>query len=65
MATVTKIKKSPISRYAGQWVAFVGSKIAAHEKTLRSLMKAIDKRGLRREATVFLVPRRDEGPYIL
>ena len=70
MATITipkKItsKKIRLDHYAGEWVAFIGKEIVAHNKTLKDLMKEIDARKLRKKASVFLVPRKDECPYIL
>jgi hypothetical protein len=58
-------KKVKLHSYAGEWVAFVGEKIIAHNKNLQDLMKGIDSRGLRKRASVILVPRKDEGPYVL
>ena len=56
-----KIQKS--DNYSGQWVAFLGPKIIAHHKTLKELMKEIEEMDLRKKVSVFLVPRKDEGPY--
>lgn len=66
-ATITKnkIRKTKLDSYAGEWIAFVENKIIAHNKTLKELMQGIDEKDLRRKASVFLVPRKDEGPYIL
>lgn len=58
-------KKTKLDRYAGKWVAFVKGKIVAHNETLRDLMKEIDLKGIRKQASIFLVPRKDEGPYVL
>lgn len=57
--------KQDINRYGGKWVAFLGSKIIAANDTLKELMQEIDAKGLRQNVSVFLVPRKDEGPYIL
>ena len=70
MATITVSKKSSLKKiklhpYAGKWVAFVGEKIIAHNEELKDLMKEIESRGLRKKVSVFLVPRKDEGPYVL
>lgn len=70
MATATyskKItsKKIKLDRYAGKWVAFINGKIITYDETLSGLMKEIDSRKLRKKASVFLVPRKDEGPYVL
>ena len=58
-------KKLKLGRYSGQWVAFVQGKVISHSDDLKELMQGIDKKGLRKRASVFLVPRKDEGPYIL
>jgi hypothetical protein len=58
-------KKIKLDSYAGEWVAFVGDKIVAHNKNLKDLMKEIDAKGLRKQASILLVPRKDEGPYVL
>jgi hypothetical protein len=60
-----KNKKIKLDSYAGEWVAFVGEKIIAHNRNLQDLMKEVDAKGLRKKASIFLVPRKDEGPYIL
>lgn len=65
MATVTKTKKYSLNRYGGQWVALISNKVVAHHETLKGLMKIVDGEGLRDKAVVFLVPRKDEGPYVL
>ncbi len=70
MATITIPKKITsrklrLDHYAGEWVAFVGEKIVAHNKDLKDLMKEVDAGGLRKKASVILIPRKDEGPYIL
>ena len=65
-----KIKKQnkksvSLDKYAGKWVAFVDAKIIAFGDTLKELMVKVKKMGLEKKASVFLVPRKDEGPYIL
>lgn len=61
----TTSKKIKLDRYAGKWVAFVEGKIVAYNDNLSDLMKEIDLKGLRKKTSVFLVPRKDEGPYVL
>lgn len=60
----SKTKKS-LNRYAGEWVAFVNGDIVAHDKELAKVMGKVEKRRLQNKASVFLVPRKDEGPYVL
>ena len=61
----TRKSKRDLTRYAGQWVAFIGEKVVGHERTLPKLMTRVRKKYPKKEPAVFLVPRRDEGPYIL
>ena len=69
MAKITKIKnrtqKTNLSRYAGQWVAFLNSKVVSNKNSLSDLVKELEKKGIRKKSSVFLVPRQDEGPYVL
>lgn len=62
-----KIKKGGqnLNRYAGEWVAFVDRKVFLHHNDLHSLMREVKKKKLEKKASVFLVPHKDEGPYIL
>lgn len=59
-----KISKD-ISRYSGKWVAFVDGKVIAWAENLEELDKKIKKIKPKKEPVYFLVPRKDEGPYIL
>ncbi len=63
--TQSKKKRENLGQYAGQWVVFVKGKIVAHAKTLDGIMIGVKKQGLEEKAAVFLVPRKDEGPYVL
>ncbi|OHB18448.1 MAG: hypothetical protein A2666_05180 [Parcubacteria group bacterium RIFCSPHIGHO2_01_FULL_47_10b] len=68
MATSIRIQSKStknLNRYAGQWVVFVDNAIIAHDKALNEAMSHARKKGLHKKASVFLVPRKDEGPYIL
>ena len=51
-----------LDRYAGDWVAFAKGKVVAHQGTLNELMKRVQK--LKSKPSVFLVPRKKEGPYV-
>jgi len=58
-------KTVPLDRYAGEWVAFVGGKVVAHQGSLRRLMKKVKKlKRLRAKPSVLLVPKKNEGPYV-
>lgn len=71
MTTKTKIllnpkgKAIPLERYAGKWVALIDHSVVASDESLKGLMKKVKKMGLEEKAAAFLVPRKDEGPYVL
>jgi hypothetical protein len=50
----TEKEKIKLDSYAGEWLAFVGDKIVAHNKNLKDLikdlMKEIDAKKLRKKA---------------
>ncbi|MDP3764162.1 MAG: DUF5678 domain-containing protein [bacterium] len=54
-----------LSRYAGQWVAFVNGEVVANGETLKELMKKVKDKSPELKVSVFRVPRKDEGPYVL
>ena len=58
-------KSVSLNKYAGKWVAFVDGKIVSCGNTLEELMTRVKKMGLEKKASAFLVPRKDEGPYVL
>lgn len=57
--------KEDLSRFAGKWVAFVDGKVADSADKLPKLMLKIKQKKIDRKASLMLVPRKDEGPYIL
>lgn len=59
------LKKIKLDSYTGEWVAFINEKVIAHNKELKDLIRGIEAKGLRKKASIFLVPRKDEGPYVL
>lgn len=67
MVTVLQEKRrlKDLARYSGKWVAFIDGKVIASGETLKELMEKVRKKGLEEKVSVFLVPRKDEGPYIL
>ncbi len=54
-----------LSRYSGQWVALIGTRPVAHGRTLPALLERVKAKKPREQPAVFLVPRKNEGPYIL
>lgn len=62
--TKTKARHS-LNRYAGEWVAFVDGGVVAHNKILAGLMREVEGKNIKSKASVFRVPRKDEGPYVL
>jgi len=63
--TTTKRKMVRLDRFAGEWVVLVQDRVVAHDKTLATAMDEAGKKGVADRASVFLVPRKDEGPYVL
>lgn len=58
-------KSSSLDKCAGKWVALIGDKVIAQADTLEELEERIKKLKLKKRPVYFLVPRKDEGPYIL
>ena len=59
-------KATALDRYTGQWVAFAGLNIVAHEGSLKRLMKKVKKlKGGRKRPSVLLVPQKIEGPHLI
>ena len=56
-------KQTKLDRYAGEWVVFVKNNIITHGKILTEVMAEAKKQSLQDKASVFRVPRKDEGPY--
>jgi len=54
-----------LDRYSGKWVAFINNQPVAYADNLELLMQKVEKRPFSKEPSVMLVPRKDEGPYIL
>lgn len=57
-------KTPDLAAYAGKWVALAGNHIVAVGSSLPDVMRMAPA-GALRNPSVFLVPRRDEGPYVL
>ncbi|OGZ94128.1 MAG: hypothetical protein A2131_02125 [Candidatus Sungbacteria bacterium GWC2_49_10] len=54
-----------LNRFSGKWVAFIEREVVESAKTLPSLMEKLKSKKLKRKPSVMLIPRKDEGPYIL
>ena len=53
-----------LAAYAGKWVALSNNRIIAVGSSLPEVMRKAPAVP-RKRTSVFLVPRRDEGPYVL
>lgn len=61
-----RTKQTPnLAAYAGKWVALSSNQVVAVGSSLPEVMRKLPARRLRLQPSVFLVPRRDERPYIL
>ena len=54
-----------LATYAGKWVALSNNRVVAVGSSLSDVMRKTPARTSRLQPSVFLVPRRDEGPYVL
>lgn len=61
--TDTKLKA--LDKYAGKWVAFWDGKVVAHKRNLKRLMREVKKLKGVKKPSVLLVPKKDEGPYVI
>lgn len=61
----SKKKTIDLEHYAGKWVAFIDNKPILWDDNLSLLMQKVKKHHLPKEPSIMLVPRKDEGPYIL
>ena len=61
-----RTKRVPdLALYAGKWVALSSNRVVAVGSSLPEVMRNLPLRRPRATPSVFLVPRRDEGPYVL
>ncbi|GEM_PF-1900726 len=63
MNSATSVKN--LERFAGKWVAFLDRQVIESGGTLPSLMEKLKRKKFKQKPSVMLVPRKDEGPYIL
>ena len=54
-----------LTPYAGKWVAFSKNRIVATGESLNDVMTKMKAKRIRIKPALFLVPRNDEGPYVL
>ena len=55
-------RKIKLDKYSGKWATLLGDRIVENGKTLNSLMKKIEKKGIKEKAFVFCVPKK--GKFI-
>jgi len=62
VSAIIKTQKGAMSlnKYSGKWIAFLGNKIVGNKKTLKDLMREMEKKGIDEKITVFLVPKKKE-----
>ena len=64
-ASARRKRPTNLAAYAGQWVTLAGNRVIAAGPSLPDVMEALPTGGPRHQPSLFLVPRRDEGPYVL
>ena len=60
-----KNKRIDLSCLAGKWVAFIDDIPVLWDDRLDLLMQKVKEKSFPKEPSIMLVPRNDEGPYIL
>ena len=58
-------REPDLAAYAGKWVALSRKRIVAVGSSLPDVMRKLPSRPSPLTPSLFLVPRRDEGPYVL
>jgi len=61
----SKKKRIDLSKLSGKWVAFIDEVPVLWDKSLSLLMQKVKEKSLPKEPSVMLIPRKDEGPYLL
>ena len=54
-----------LAKYAGKWIAVSKSKLVSAGDSVSEVMQEVKKKGIKSVPLVTMVPRKDEGPYIL
>lgn len=64
---MSKVRKRTLdlAAYAGRWVVLSDDRVLAAGVSLSDAMRKLPARKPGRTSSVFLVPRQDEGPYVL
>lgn len=65
MQTIAQKRGQNLEKYAGEWVALLNGRVVESAKELSMLMGKMKRKRFKRQPSVFLVPRKDEGPYVL
>jgi len=61
---VSKHQKE-LAKYAGKWIAVLRNKLIASGGSVTEVMQKVKEKGIKELPLVTMVPRKDEGPYIL
>lgn len=54
-----------LAKYAGKWIAVLENKLIASGDSVSEVMQTIEQKGIKHLPLLTMVPRKDEGPYIL
>ncbi len=61
----SKKKRINLSKLSGKWVAFIDETPILWDENLSLLMRKVKEKSLPKEPSVMLIPRKDEGLYLL
>lgn len=54
-----------LAKHAGKWIAVSKNKLIAVGDSVNEVMRLAEAKGIQNLPLVTMVPRKDEGPYIL
>lgn len=54
-----------LAKYAGKWIAVLNNKLIASGHSLFGVTEAIKRKDIKGLPLITMVPRKDEGPYVL
>ena len=61
---VSKHQKK-LEQYAGKWIAVLGNKLIGTGDSVKEVMTVVKRKGIKELPLVTMVPKKDEGMYVL
>lgn len=57
--------QNQLRKLSGKWIAVLDDQLITSGNSVKEVMAAVRKRGIKKLPLVTKIPRKDEGPYIL